>query len=271
VGFPHPPPAGDVLDRNIPLLFRHFERRYPYFEPVRPPVEECLLVPFYVEGKAVGTIWAIAHDERRKFDAEDERLLSSLGTFASSAYQIHTSLEALKLEMTERHNAEAALRQRTAQFEILLNEGPLGVHLVDADFRLRHANPTAMSAFGNVSDLIGRDFGEVIRTRFPTSQANEIVARFRHTLETGEQYLAPEWVGERLDRAAREFYEWQICRIPLPDGRYGVVCYFRDISAQVRTREVLRESEDRLRALTDTLEAQVQVRTEELQQQSELL
>ena len=51
-------PCGDVLDRNIPLMFRHFERRYTYFLPVTPPVEECLLVPFYVEGKAVGTIWA---------------------------------------------------------------------------------------------------------------------------------------------------------------------------------------------------------------------
>src|SRR5712664_2787248 len=89
-------PCGDVLDRNIPLLFRHFERLYTYFQPVTPPVEECLLVPFYVEGKAVGTIWAIAHDGRRKFDAEDGRLLSSLGTFASSAYQIRTSLDALR-------------------------------------------------------------------------------------------------------------------------------------------------------------------------------
>lgn len=44
-------PCGDVLDRNAPLLFRHFERRYTYFLPVIPPVEECLLVPFYVEGK----------------------------------------------------------------------------------------------------------------------------------------------------------------------------------------------------------------------------
>ena len=48
-------PCGDVLDRNAPLLFRHFERRYAYFLPVTPPVEECLLVPFYVGGKAVGT------------------------------------------------------------------------------------------------------------------------------------------------------------------------------------------------------------------------
>src|SRR5580704_12884519 len=82
-------PCGDVLDRNMPLMFRHFERRYEYFLPVTPPVEECLLVPFYVHGKAVGTIWAIAHDQRRKFDAEDKRILESLGTFASSAYQIH--------------------------------------------------------------------------------------------------------------------------------------------------------------------------------------
>src|SRR5262245_44176985 len=27
-------PCGDVLDRNVPLLFRHFERRYAYFLPV---------------------------------------------------------------------------------------------------------------------------------------------------------------------------------------------------------------------------------------------
>jgi signal transduction histidine kinase/CheY-like chemotaxis protein len=89
-------PCGDVLDRNSPLLFRHFERRYTYFLPVTPPVEECLLVPFYVEGKAVGTIWAIAHDDCRKFDAEDMRQLVSLGRFASAAYQVWAAIDALE-------------------------------------------------------------------------------------------------------------------------------------------------------------------------------
>ena len=112
-------PCGDVLDRNTALLFQHVERRYTYFEPVTPPVEEALLVPFYVAGKAVGTIWAVAHDTRRKFDAEDERLLNSLGTFASSAYQVVTSLDALKSNVTEREQTEQALRQRTAEFERL--------------------------------------------------------------------------------------------------------------------------------------------------------
>jgi PAS domain S-box-containing protein len=87
-------PCGDVLDRNIPLLFRHFERRYTYFQPVTPPTEECLLVPFYVAGTAVGTIWAITHNDQHRFDAEDQRQLVSLGRFASAAYQAQASVHA---------------------------------------------------------------------------------------------------------------------------------------------------------------------------------
>jgi signal transduction histidine kinase len=115
-------PCGDVLDRNTPLLFGNVARRYTYFEPVTPSVEEALLVPFYVEGKAVGTIWAVAHDPQRKFDAEDERLMLSLGRFASSAYQILASLDALHLEMAQRENAEAALRLSNSRLESLIEK-----------------------------------------------------------------------------------------------------------------------------------------------------
>ena len=104
-------PCGDVLDRNAPLLFRHFERRYTYFLPVTPPVEECLLAPFYVGGKAVGTIWAIAHNDRRTFDAEDMRQLVSLGNFASAAYQAVAFSDALEQRVTELQEASAQLRE----------------------------------------------------------------------------------------------------------------------------------------------------------------
>ena len=75
-------PCGDVLDHNRTLLFTHFERRYPYLLPVSPAAEECLLVPFYVGGKAVGTVWGIMHSDRRRFDAEDDRVMRSLGALA---------------------------------------------------------------------------------------------------------------------------------------------------------------------------------------------
>ena len=80
-------PCGTVLDRNKPLLFKHVEKIYTYFEPVKPLVEEALLVPFYSGTRAVGTVWAVAHDVGRKFDSEDRRQLQSLAGFASAAYQ----------------------------------------------------------------------------------------------------------------------------------------------------------------------------------------
>ena len=42
----------------------------------------AVLTPFHVEGKAAGTVWIVAHDAKRKFDAEDLRLLESLSRFA---------------------------------------------------------------------------------------------------------------------------------------------------------------------------------------------
>jgi PAS domain S-box-containing protein len=103
-------PCGDVLDQNRTLLFTHFERRYPYLMPVFPAAEECLLVPFYVAGTAVGTIWAIMHTDGRKFDAEDDRVMASLGKFASSAYQAQIHIEDLKIQVAEREKAEAEVR-----------------------------------------------------------------------------------------------------------------------------------------------------------------
>ena len=87
-------PCGTVLDRNAALLCSHPERDFPYFGEVTPLLEEGLLVPFYIKGEAVGTIWVVAHDASRRFDAEDLRVMTSLSTFAASAYQTVLALNA---------------------------------------------------------------------------------------------------------------------------------------------------------------------------------
>jgi transcriptional regulator with GAF, ATPase, and Fis domain len=107
-------PCGDVVDQNRALLFRHFERRYRYFLPVTPAPEEVLLAPFHVAGKAVGTIWAVMHSDRRKFDAEDDRVMASLGKFASSAYQALKHIEDIKIQVAERERAD---KENTALLE----------------------------------------------------------------------------------------------------------------------------------------------------------
>jgi len=110
-------PCGDVLDCNRPMLFTHWERRYPYLSAALPFAEEGLLVPFYVNGKAVGTIWTIAHRNHRRFDSEDQRLLESMGRFASAAYQTVDSIDELKTEIVAREKAETELRRLTDNLE----------------------------------------------------------------------------------------------------------------------------------------------------------
>jgi PAS domain S-box-containing protein len=171
-------------------------------------------------------------------------------------------------DITERKRTEEAVRRQSAQYETLLNQAPIGVYLIDAQLRVRDVNPTAARVFNNVPDLIGRDFEEVIKILWPQPYADELIAIFRHTLATGQAYQSPEWSEHRLDRDSTEYYSWRVDRIPLPEGGFGVVCYFQDISDQVRARNAISESEERFRRLAETLESEVRNRTRELEQRN---
>ena len=150
-----------------------------------------------------------------------------------------------------RNEAEKSIRYRSAQYGTLLNQAPLGVYLVDADFRILEANPIARATFGDIPNLIGRNLDEVIHILWERKYAEEVVQIFRHTLETGEPYETAKRSEYRVDRRMTEYYEWRLDRITLADGRYGVVCYFRDISARVQARAQLAESEERYRGIVN--------------------
>ncbi len=170
-----------------------------------------------------------------------------------SAKELEARVRAALAIAKIRRDFDEDTHRRAEQFETLLNAAPLGVYLIGRDFRIREMNPTALSVFGDIPGLIGRDFHEVIHILWPKQYADEIIERFRHTLATGEPYIVHERIEQRQDRGLPEFYEWQINRIPLPDGGFGVVCYFRDISQQVHAREIIEESEARLRQKNEEL------------------
>jgi PAS domain S-box-containing protein len=143
-------PCGDVLDRNIPLMFRHVERRYNYFLPVKPAIEECLLVPFYVNGKAVGTIWAIAHSDCRKFDVEDMRQLVNLGRFTSSAYRVIDSLDLIE-------NHVATLRENEYRSREMIDALPAAIYTTDVEGRILHFNRACIELSGR-TPVLGSDY-----------------------------------------------------------------------------------------------------------------
>lgn len=77
-------------------LMTRLDRHFTYFAQVEPRISEALLIPFHVGGEAVGTIWVVAHDPTRQFDAEDARVMTVLGEFAAGAYQALSGALALK-------------------------------------------------------------------------------------------------------------------------------------------------------------------------------
>jgi PAS domain S-box-containing protein len=155
----------------------------------------------------------------------------------------------------ERRRNEDALRRRSSQFKTVLDRAPMGMYLVDADLRIRQVNPTALESLGDVDEVVGRSFKDLVRALWPGPLAEEVIARFRHTLETGESFVVPEFADRRSAEGTR-YYHWQINRIALPEGGHGVVCYFKDISDIVRGRRTLAkvsEEAERRRRFFDTI------------------
>jgi PAS domain S-box-containing protein len=226
-------PCGDVLDRNIPLLFRH-----------------------------------------REFDAEDERLMRSLGKFASSAYQIHASLDARQFQMAEREKSETALRRDITERDQAERAASLLSAIVDSsddaivsknlDGVITSWNKGAERLFGySAEEAIGQHVTLII----PADRRNE-ETMILDRLKRGERVDHFETVRVRKDGTPLEI---SLTISPVRDttGRVvGASKVARDVTERKRAERALQESENRLRAITDELETQVRVRTEELEQRN---
>ena len=159
-------------------------------------------------------------------------------TAIQEAAEINHAMSAASEEL-ERRDRE--LRISHDSFRHLVTHSPFGIYAVDADFKLAKVSDGAQKVFANVPrPLIGRDFAEVMHHLWPEPFASEALARFRHTLTTGEAYHGPSTVEHRRDVDAVEAYDWKIERVVLPDGRPGVVCHFYDLTERERQEERIR-------------------------------
>ena len=143
-------------------------------------------------------------------------------------------------DISVRKQAEEVLRQNEAMFSALIAQAPIGVYVVDDRMRMQQVNPIALSIFRKVQPLIGRDFSEIIQVIWPRRVADQVVERFQHTLKTGEPYQTSNFAERRRDIGTEEIYEWQLQRVTLPVGAYGVVCFFSNITERKRAEETQR-------------------------------
>jgi two-component system cell cycle sensor histidine kinase/response regulator CckA len=144
------------------------------------------------------------------------------------------SMQGYLLDITERKQREAAVRESEARTRAMLDAALDGVITIDHEGRIIEFNPAAESMFGHLrSDVIGQQMAELV-----------IPPLLREAHSRGfQRYLATEQgsvLGQRLEMPAlraggREFpIELSIVRVDVP-GPPVFTAYIRDITERKRS------------------------------------
>ncbi|WP_246151946.1 hybrid sensor histidine kinase/response regulator [Rubripirellula reticaptiva] len=153
--------------------------------------------------------------------------------------------------LREQDSDRQSLLQSSETLRRLIEDSPQGLYVVDDELKVLHASKGARDAFSNVDPLIGTAVEDALKCIWDTSVAEDVVAKFKHTLETGETYQSEGFVHQRVDRDATEAYEWSLERVVVLGDRYGVVCYFYDNTERQQSVDILLQSEKYFRDIAD--------------------
>jgi PAS domain S-box-containing protein len=229
-------PCGVVLDRDSSLLFSYPERHFNYGRAINPPIVEALLVPFHTEGKPVGTLWVIAHTPSLQFDAEDQRLLTSLSRFAAVAYQMKTALV----------TTDAGLKAKADEVRQMLGAAAIGLTHCSRDLRYLACNRAYEQLAGlSAEQIIGRPIIDVIGT-----EAFEVIRPYVERVLGGERV---EYEEEVLDSTSGPRF-FHVVYEPWFDSEgqvTGWIATVSDVTGLKLATAALLEREQRLRLVLD--------------------
>ena len=163
----------------------------------------------------------------------------------------------VELDITELKQTEEALAAKEAQLRIALDHMSGGLFMVDKDFNFRVASPSFTELYKIPPELV-----------YPGAPLKGILA-FR--AERGDygpgnpKTLAKErlqgYLGEEISNLEDTLPDGrvvQIYRAPTPEG--GVVAVFNDITERKRAEEEVKENEQQLKAILDTVPSLVNVK-----------
>ena len=167
------------------------------------------------------------------------RTLLSQTTQDRSFTKEKEALESTAGYSEETNRASQPENQTANEYEQLLamlDDTPMGLYIIDNEFRFAHINSVALPIFCHFDPLIGRDFTDMLQSLWLPEVAKEIEQCFRRTLTTGEPYDAPSFSNQRDDRGVEESYDWHLRPFVSANGDPAVICYFNDITEKKRTQ-----------------------------------
>jgi two-component sensor histidine kinase len=104
-------PCGVTLDCNLPTLAAYPERVYGWIADAGIVVPEVLLVPLYIGGAPLGTLWVVS-DEDGHFDGGDAQTLSELAGFVGIALRMAQNEASLRQALDEQETVAKEMSHR---------------------------------------------------------------------------------------------------------------------------------------------------------------
>ncbi|MEP0925513.1 PAS domain S-box protein, partial [Leptolyngbya sp. ST-U4] len=230
-----------TLACNEPQLYSYPERFFTYLYHPQFSVVEGLLIPLCVNDGALGTLWIVSHHEERRFDAEDQRLMMSLGGFTASA-----------LHSMQQMNQTTAIALRHEQFnQQILASSDDCIKVLDLEGRILLMSPAGQALLGikDITPFLNTSWAEFWQGA-DQQVAIEAIVKAR----TGEvctfQGYRPTLSGEP---------RWWDSKVSPIRGAAGQVerllCISRDITARKQSEDKRKQAEERLQESEEQLSA----------------
>ena len=178
-------------------------------------------------------------------------LAGFLFTIARLNQKVRKANKELTIEVDQRIQAEAALRQSEYQFSTHLQNTSVGAISLDLDFKTIGWNPGAESIFGYTKEqALGRHVAELILPKDMKKLVDDIFQDIL-CLKGGAHSI-----NENITKDGRRIIcDWYNTAIKDIDGKVtGLASLVNDITELKKTEESLRESEEKYRSILESMD-----------------
>ena len=159
-----------------------------------------------------------------------------------------------QLDITERKQAEQAIRQSEARFRSLIREAPIAMLVYEGpDQVMVEANQEMLAVFGRGDAVVGKPLLEAV----PELKETGLPGYYQQVLATGEPYHHPAERVLLMKNGQPYWGYYNYTYKPLYDEQgaiYGVICTSLDVTAEVAAQQALANSEARLQNAVDLAE-----------------
>ena len=215
-------------------------------------VHACVVSPLIADGKTIGVLMTISHDAQHRYSSRDVTLLEGLAREAALAINTARLKE-------QRLQAEKSEAEREYQVRLLLDSTAEAIYGVDLEGICTFVNSACVKMLGYESekDLLGKNMHDLIHHTLPDGSpyAKEDCLVRCATLVGKSSHVDNE-VHWRADGSSFpvEYWSHPIYR---DDEIIGSVVAFFDISERKKAEAKLRDTQQMLQLVLDTIPVRV--------------